>query len=199
VYGRTPLQRVAIRRVPAEQSTQRVPWLARALACATEKLSIIFACDMPARLTTLPPTSAPQSVVLDTNAVLDCWLFDDARARGLRAGIEQGRLHWYVTDAMLVELGTVMQRSLHPRWEMSRERILRCNAWHHWKLKAGPEAPRPPPGLRCTDSEDQKFLDLALHLRARWLVTRDRALLRLSREAARHGVTILPPQRWRHD
>jgi predicted nucleic acid-binding protein len=58
--------------------------------------------------------------------------------------------------------------------------------------------PQVPPGLalHCTDPDDQVFIDLALVAGARWLVTQDRALLRLARRAALRGVVIVPPARW---
>ena len=45
----------------------------------------------------------------------------------------------------------------------------------------------------CSDRDDQKFLDLAYTARADWLVTRDKALLKLARRARRDGLKILAP------
>lgn len=39
----------------------------------------------------------------------------------------------------------------------------------------------------CADQDDQKFLELAWHANARWLVTKDKALLALARAVARLG------------
>jgi len=142
------------------------------------------------------PTSAPQSIVLDTNAVLDCWLFDDPRVRMLRQGVEQGRLRWHATAGMLDELGAVLARRLPARWETSRERLLSECAWRRCELTESPGAHACAHGLRCTDPDDQPFLDLALHLGVRWLVSRDRALLRLAWSARRHGLAILAPEHW---
>ena len=50
--------------------------------------------------------------------------------------------------------------------------------------------------LRCTDVDDQKFLDLALATHARWLLSRDRAVVRLARRAASRGITICGPELW---
>ena len=42
------------------------------------------------------------------------------------------------------------------------------------------------------------FLEIAVAAGARWLVTRDAALLRLARRMAReHGVDIVTPAAWR--
>ena len=54
---------------------------------------------------------------------------------------------------------------------------------------------RPPP-CRCSDPDDQKFIDLALHAGARWLLSHDKAVLRLAAPARRLGLQILPPARW---
>jgi predicted nucleic acid-binding protein len=51
------------------------------------------------------------------------------------------------------------------------------------------------PRLRCRDADDQVFIDLALVHRARWLLTRDKALLALARRARPLGTEILRP--WR--
>ena len=45
----------------------------------------------------------------------------------------------------------------------------------------------------CSDRDDQKFLDLAYTARADWLVTKDKALLKLARRARRDGLKILLP------
>jgi predicted nucleic acid-binding protein len=57
-----------------------------------------------------------------------------------------------------------------------------------------------PPGTvaglpRCTDCDDQKFLELARDSAADWLVTADKALLRLARRDRLRGLfRILTPE-----
>lgn len=51
--------------------------------------------------------------------------------------------------------------------------------------------------LRCSDRSDQMFIDLAVSHRARWLFSRDRAVLKLRRRAQAWGVDILRPDGWR--
>jgi hypothetical protein len=41
------------------------------------------------------------------------------------------------------------------------------------------------------------FIDLALSQGARWLLSRDRALLKLARKAAVSGLLIQTPEAWR--
>ena len=50
--------------------------------------------------------------------------------------------------------------------------------------------------LRCSDPDDQQFIDLAIGRRAHALLTRDRALLRLASRARRFGVMVATPERW---
>ena len=52
---------------------------------------------------------------------------------------------------------------------------------------------------RCRDPDDQKFLDLATRVRARWLLSRDDHLLVLAKRARRDGLfAILTPSEWSH-
>lgn len=148
---------------------------------------------MPRKLAALQPAAAgTPNIVLDTNAVLDCWLFEDPAARPLREAVQAGRLRWLATADMLAELGHVLARPLDGRWEPQRERLL-CSACFRALPTIGSMFVGPPCALRCSDPDDQKFLDLALQERVRWLATRDRALLKLRRGAAAYGLTIFEP------
>lgn len=134
-------------------------------------------------------------VVLDSNAVLDWLLFNDAAMQPLGAAVAAGRCRWIVTAALRGELEHVLARGLR-----SRPAADAAPLWQAWQrlactVEAPPDAP-PPPGLRCTDGDDQKFLDLALAQRARWLVSRDRALLKLRRRARERGLLIVTPAQW---
>ncbi|AOJ10759.1 PIN domain-containing protein [Burkholderia mayonis] len=55
-------------------------------------------------------------------------------------------------------------------------------------------APPPRPLPKCKDRDDQKFLELAYAARADWLVSKDRALLKLARRTERDfGFRIAQP------
>jgi predicted nucleic acid-binding protein len=138
-------------------------------------------------------TAAPL-IVLDTNAVLDWLLFRDPSMAPIAAAIASGPVRWIATAAMREEFAHVLGRGLAARrsldaagWE---------SAWvNHCTFRES--APPASPGLCCTDPDDQKFVDLALAAGARWLVSRDRAVLKLHRRAAAKGLAIVPPDRWR--
>ena len=56
------------------------------------------------------------AVVIDTNWVLDAWVFADARAAGLRQAVEAGRVRWLATSAMRAELARVLDYPAVARW-----------------------------------------------------------------------------------
>jgi predicted nucleic acid-binding protein len=142
----------------------------------------------------LPNAPAPRCV-LDTQAVLDWLYFADPVAATWEAARQAGRWHWVAATAMRDELAHVLSRRLPPGRGLAAAELLACFDARASLLAA------PTPGetgrLRCTDPDDQKFIDFALGHRTRWLVSRDRAVLTLARRARFQGVEILPPVRWR--
>jgi len=142
--------------------------------------------------------SQPPAVVLDTNVVLDWLLFRDPHCFALAALLEEGRLRWHATQAMRRELAIVLVRPAMQRWQPDCERILSVfdNLACVCEVPLGAAACPAPPPMRSRDPDDQKFIDLAVNVRARWLVSRDLALLRLARPARRAGIEILTPARW---
>ncbi len=137
-------------------------------------------------------TPAPQ-VVLDTNVVLDWLLFADPGVQALATAIEQGRLRWIATAAMRGEFAHVLGRGLAVARSADPARF--ALAWEQHCVEH-PSAPPAAAPLRCTDNDDQKFIDLVLAAGARWLVSRDRALLKLRSKAATRGVAIVTPSQW---
>ncbi|MCI1190880.1 PIN domain-containing protein [Calidifontimicrobium sp. SYSU G02091] len=140
-----------------------------------------------------PPTATPATpvVVLDTNAVLDWLWFADRAIQPLAAAVTRGACRWLQTDAMRDELRHVLAHRLPPRAGADPATVeAACVRWAH-RVETPPPSP-----LRCRDDDDQVFVDLALAARARWLVTRDRALLALRCRALAHGTEIVTPAAW---
>ncbi len=140
-------------------------------------------------------------VVLDTNAWLDLLVFEDPRISALRAALHAARLQACTNDACREEWRRVLGYPLLALDE-ARQHVLmqafdRLAGRHGMDGADGTDGPSLP---RCSDPDDQKFLELSLACQARWLVTRDKALLRLNRKTLRdHGFGILVPEAWSPD
>lgn len=135
----------------------------------------------------------PEHWVLDTNAVLDWLVFDDAPMQTAAALLRAGRARWIHTRAMLDELADVLTREpVTRRARACSEALLRraeqAAAAHGLLLPAAPRGP-----WACSDPDDQMFIDLALQARASVLLTRDKALLELARRVDGTGLRILRP------
>lgn len=133
--------------------------------------------------------------VLDTNVVLDLLHFDDAAARPLRLALEAGRLRCVVTESTLEEwrrvlaypefsLDPAQQGALVTRYQSLSEmagmvEVDSGTPIHYGLLSTPggkPEWSRMP---RCSDPDDQKFIELAAAAHAQCLVSKDRAVLKL--------------------
>jgi predicted nucleic acid-binding protein len=135
-------------------------------------------------------TSAP-CIVFDTNVVLDWLLFGDPAMTALASAVTGRRLCWIASPAMRDELAHVLDRGLAVA--RGRDTALVLRAWDQHVTPRPPAAAHP---MRCRDADDQIFVDLALGAGASWLVSRDRAVLALRRQAARVGLRILRPIDW---
>ena len=136
-------------------------------------------------------------LVLDTNVVLDLLHFDDATARPLRQALEAGRLRCVVTDATLGELRRVLAYS-----EFALDGVRQAGLFARYASLSLPVAPvEANTDLpRCSDPDDQKFIDLAAASYAQGLVSKDRALLKLRRRCAPHFQVMTPAEavHWLH-
>jgi putative PIN family toxin of toxin-antitoxin system len=157
-----------------------------------QRTSPIF--DAPSRVSLHMPSPlsppAAQSVVLDTNIVLDWLVFENAACTTLATCILSGEWRWLATQAMADELGAVLAYPALARWSPDPDKV-----WRHWSTWTQIVEPAAPCALHCKDGDDQKFIDLALAHRARWLFSRDRALLALAKKASAWGVTVQAPAR----
>ncbi len=129
--------------------------------------------------------------VLDTNIVLDLWVFDDPRSQPLLAQLERGDVRWLATAAMREELARVLTyphiaRRLQARG-LQADAVLGAFDRH---AQMQPDAPKAP--YTCKDADDQKFIDLAVQHGAA-LHSKDAEVLCMKNRLARCGVVLNPP------
>jgi predicted nucleic acid-binding protein len=142
------------------------------------------------------PTDRRSVAVIDTQSVLDWQFFTNPLCKGWTAALEAGHWCWLASPAMRGELAHVLGRGLGPRWPTPAEQVLAFFDRHALLVDQPQQALAG--RLVCSDPDDQKFIDLALVRRCRWLVSRDRAVLRLRRRAFKQqGLIITPPADWR--
>lgn len=128
--------------------------------------------------------------VLDTNIVLDLWVFDDPDSAPLRESLDSGHTQWLATASMREELARVLHyphiaRRLDAR-AMTAEAVLACFDRH---AQRQPDAPKAP--YVCKDADDQKFIDLAVQYGAA-LHSKDAQVLCMKNRLARCGVALNP-------
>jgi predicted nucleic acid-binding protein len=133
--------------------------------------------------------------VLDTNVVMDWLVFGNPACLPLAQALAARSMRWLATAAMRDELSHVLARGVAAAWEPDLDTL-----WKAWNqhvtevpaVAASGAASR----LRCTDCDDQKFIDLALVHGAQWLLSRDRAVLKLARRSRAFGLEIVTPEGW---
>jgi putative PIN family toxin of toxin-antitoxin system len=128
-------------------------------------------------------------LVLDTNIVLDLFVFDDSAARPLKAGLERGDWGWVATQAMRDELERVLDYPhICSRLALSRlaaADVLAAFDRHARIVEASPTA-----GVSCSDPDDQKFIDLAVQHKC-LLLSKDAAVLTMEKRLAALEVSVL--------
>ena len=126
------------------------------------------------------------ALVLDTNIVLDVFVFADEAAKPVLPALTEGRLRWVATSAMREELARVLDYpQIVPRlafYELVAGDVLAAFDRHAQVVDAPPKAP-----VTCSDPDDQKFIDLAVARQA-LLLSKDRAVLTMKKRLAAWSV-----------
>ena len=134
-----------------------------------------------------------QPLVLDTNIVLDVFVFADDAAKPVRSALEAGGLRWLATQAMRDELERVLAYAqIVPKlayYELAAGDVLAAFDRHSERVDVAAKAP-----VTCKDPDDQKFIDLAVAHGAT-LLSKDRAVLALKKRLERlavHASAVMP-------
>ena len=127
-------------------------------------------------------------VVLDTNVLLSLYVFADSRFAALRLQIESHCWQAVTNNACLAEFTRVLN---YPMFDLAAgvQKIALEKYQSVAREISTPLASAAPILLpRCTDADDQKFLELARDSGAALLITSDKALLKLSRRLIKSGM-----------
>ncbi|MES2979484.1 MAG: PIN domain-containing protein [Pseudomonadota bacterium] len=118
-------------------------------------------------------------LVLDTNIVLDLFVFDDAPARALKGELEAGAWDWVATTPMRDELERVLAYpQIAPRlkfYGLDPAQVLTRFDAHARRVDVAAKA-----SVTCKDADDQKFIDLAVAHQGT-LLSKDRAVTSMAR------------------
>ena len=130
--------------------------------------------------------AAVEPIVIDTNIILDLFVFGDPMAAPLRQQLDAGELGWVATQPMRDELERVLAYpQIVPRLDFygrSAAEVL----GHFDRLVRRVEV-APKTTATCKDADDQKFIDLAVAHGAR-LLSKDRAVLCMKKRLLALGV-----------
>ncbi|OLL32767.1 putative toxin-antitoxin system toxin component, PIN family [Burkholderia sp. SRS-W-2-2016] len=142
-------------------------------------------------------SSGALRVVLDSNVWIDILVFDDPHTRPIASALESGALSALIDARCLAELTYVLDYPQFAHRNVDKAAALAVVARLAQMVEAPPPADdsahaRPLP--QCKDRDDQKFLELAHTAKADWLVSKDRAVLKLAKRIARDfGFQIAQP------
>mgnify|MGYP001015477282 CR=1 FL=1 len=126
------------------------------------------------------------AVVIDTNIVLDAFIFNDSAAKPLNHALESGQLRWLATPPMRDELQRVLgYKKIIPRlafYKLSPADVMARFDRHAQLVPVAPKAT-----VTCGDADDQKFIDLAVAHKA-MVLSKDNAIICMSKRLLALGV-----------
>jgi putative PIN family toxin of toxin-antitoxin system len=127
-------------------------------------------------------------IILDTNIVLDLFVYHDPLQATLDKALRAGRLQWLATSAMRDELARVLDYPQVARRRLIKEQSVDAVLAQMDSL-AKFVAPAPKAPYTCKDPDDQIFIDLACEHQC-VLLSKDKAVLAMRSRLARLGATV---------
>jgi putative PIN family toxin of toxin-antitoxin system len=136
----------------------------------------------------------PNRLVIDTNVLLDLFVFHDPRWNSLLDALRSGAVQGVTREDCRQEWLHVLH---YPHLPLNDETRQAAVAQFDKLIQLSDASAHAAPVPVCSDRDDQKFLELARDAQAAALVTKDKALLKLAKRTARAGMfRILTPQAW---
>ena len=126
----------------------------------------------------------PKQVVIDTNVCLDLFVFNDPRWAKLLSGLKDASIKAYTREDCRQEWLAVLHYPHLPINDINRGQII--NAFDELINCVSP-AQKKLQLPRCSDKDDQKFLEIASDSGVETLITKDKALLKLARKTRQAG------------
>ncbi|MDN4039097.1 putative toxin-antitoxin system toxin component, PIN family [Massilia sp. YIM B02443] len=140
----------------------------------------------------IPASAKP--IVIDTNVLLDLFVFHDPRWAELLAAIERGEVLALTRADCRDEYLAVLK---YPHLPLDEERRAQAAARFDALLQLVAPDPKHVRLPVCTDRDDQKFMELARDAGATVLISKDKALLKLNRKTSQAGLfRIMLPEAW---
>ena len=138
--------------------------------------------------------TTPKQVVIDTNVCLDLFVFNDLRWAKLLSGLKDGSIKALTREDCRQEWLAVLHYPHLPINDISRDQII--IAFDELITCVSP-AQKNLQLPRCSDKDDQKFLEIASDAGVETLITKDKALLKLARKTRQAGYfTIATPEQF---
>ena len=125
-------------------------------------------------------------IVLDTNIILDAFVFNDPAAEPVRQALAGQQVDWLATQPMREELARVLA---YPKiiqklafYKVGAKEVLARFDQHARIVDVAPKA-----SVTCSDPDDQKFIDLAVQHRA-LLLSKDKAVISMRKRLLALGI-----------
>ena len=129
-----------------------------------------------------------KKIVLDTNIVLDLFVFTDAKTASLKQAFESGTHQWIATQPMRDELERVLAYpQIVPRlafYKLTAAGVLAKFDKFAQLVLVAPKA-----SVTCKDPDDQKYIDLAVAHKS-LLLSKDNAVLCMAKRLLAFGVRV---------
>ena len=131
-------------------------------------------------------------LILDTNIILDLFVFNDPDLAHLKpallAGLENKQFNWIATTDMRIELERVLTYpKITPR--MAFYQVTADDVLAKFDQLATLVDPAPKAKWICKDPDDQRFIDLAVQHQAT-LLSKDQAVLCMAKRMLTAGAVV---------
>lgn len=125
-------------------------------------------------------------LVIDTNIVLDLFVFNDPATLALKDALTAKQYQWIATQSMRDELERVLA---YPKIvaRLTRHSLTTLDVLTHFDAHADLMGAAAKAVLTCTDPDDQKFIDLAVAHQS-VLLSKDQAVLCMAKRLLAYTV-----------